>query len=70
MTEPSPIAEFRAMPRNTRWYAEYRLRTGARHPTEHFVIAARLDAWAKRVEEAGAEAREWLLIGLTPEGNA
>jgi hypothetical protein len=65
-----PLAEFRAMLRNPRWYAEYWLRYGTRHPSEHFVITARIDDWSKRVDEAGPEIPARLLAELPPEGNA
>ena len=52
--EPGPVEEFRAFKRNTRWYGEHWLRSGARHEAEHFVVAARLDKWIARVEAAGS----------------
>jgi hypothetical protein len=45
-----PRTELRHFPRNTRLYAEHWLRTGTRHPEEHWVIAAKLDGWAARVD--------------------
>jgi hypothetical protein len=59
--------EFQRFPRNTRLYAEYWLRTGTRHPSEHFVIATKLDSWTARV---GTELHEELLAGLELEGAA
>jgi hypothetical protein len=47
-----PGTEFSRFPRNTRLYAEHWLRTGTRHPNEHFVIAAKLDGWVSRVDPA------------------
>jgi len=44
-----PRTEFQRFPRNTRLYAEHWLRTGTRHPDEHWVIANRLDDWTARV---------------------
>jgi hypothetical protein len=53
MTTPvDPRAEFQAFPRNSRFYAEYWLMTGTRHPGEHWVIAAKLDDWVSRVDPA------------------
>jgi hypothetical protein len=66
-THADPRAEFERFPRNTRLYAEHWLRTGGtRHPSEHFVIAAKLDAWVAKV---GTKLREELLAELV-EGAA
>jgi hypothetical protein len=60
-----PRTDFRHFPRNTRLYAEHWLRTGTRHPDEHFVIAATLDGWIERVSP---EPREELLDELEGVG--
>ena len=56
-----PLTEFRRFPHNTRLYAEHWLRTGTRHPDEHWVIAIKLDGWVSRV---GPDLREELLDEL------
>jgi hypothetical protein len=70
VTQLDPVAEFFAFRRNTRLYAEFWLRTGARHPDEHFRISKRLDPWVGRVEGAGPEVRAKLLAEIPPEGTA
>jgi hypothetical protein len=59
MTDPR--TEFQRFPHNTRLYAAHWLRTGTRHPNEHWVIAAKLDGWAARIDPA---LREELLAEL------
>jgi hypothetical protein len=69
-----PVAEFLNFKRNPRWYAEYWLRTGTRHPDEHFTITTKLDSWIERVTAAGREVvdklRSLVLAELPPGGTA
>jgi hypothetical protein len=60
-TPTDPRVEFQRFPRNTRLYAEHWLRNGTRHPSEHWVITAKLEGWVAKI---GPELREELLAEL------
>lgn len=47
----SPDEMLEAMPRNTRWYAEFWVNNGERHPDEHWFITEKLAAFRKAWSE-------------------
>jgi hypothetical protein len=55
VTQPDPVAEFDAFPRNSRAHAAFWLQHGYLHPEAHHIIVARLTPWIERVTAAGAE---------------
>jgi hypothetical protein len=61
------LDEFRGLKRNTRWYAEWRLVTGAPHEAEHFRITEILDAFFVRLDAAPATVRASLLAETDPD---
>jgi hypothetical protein len=61
------LTEFRRLKRNSRWYCEWQLLTGARHEPEHFAITERLDAFFTRLNAAPATVQAALLAETDPE---
>jgi len=55
VTQPDPIAEFDAFPKNSRAHAAFWLQHGYLHPEAHHIIVARLAPWISRLAAAGAE---------------
>ena len=55
MTQPDPVAEFDAFPKNSRVHAAFWLTHGYVHPEAHHTIVARLTPWIARVTAAGGE---------------
>jgi hypothetical protein len=66
---PSVVDEYHTFKANTRAYADYWLANGHRHPEEHFVIAKRLNAWCRRVEDEGAQGELLVSVNLPPENS-
>jgi hypothetical protein len=61
------LDEFRGLKRNTRWYCEWRLVTGAPHEAEHFRITEILDDFFARLDAAPATVRPAILAETDPE---
>jgi hypothetical protein len=58
------VDEFNSFRPNSRAHADFFLRNGRLHPEAHHVIQARLANWVRRLEAAGPEVREKLLVEI------